>query len=166
MFGAVVRPSCRVWSSGPAVCFRPLGLFHSVCSQKRSRPRAPTQGRVLRRGDDPSTDLQAGFPKYVRFTSTWDHLLGSILLFFPFLSSRAGSPWRSLRTLSGFRRSACLSSGSRVRANGEPCDEKRCCVPQLMATSSTSSHHSSQFSSGVGTWSMPGAVLVQLAWLA
>ena len=89
-----------------------------LISQKRRRPRAPTQGPVFRRGDDPRTDLQAGIPKYVRFTWTWDRLLGIYYYILPIVSScisfsalpprafdpqarasgrastcRAGSPW-------------------------------------------------------------------------
>ena len=43
---AVVRSSCRVWPSGPVVWFRPPGLFLPF-SEKRRRPRAPTQGPVF-----------------------------------------------------------------------------------------------------------------------
>ena len=137
VLGAVVRPSSRVWSSGPVVCFRPPGLFLSVFSKKRSRPRAPNQGPVFGRGDNPRTDVQAGIPKYVRFTWTWDRLFGNLLLHVPcrfllrlFLRTpssrfrpqagasgrastyRAGSPWRLLlfTSLSSF-----LSAGSALK---------------------------------------------------
>ena len=43
VLGAVVRPSCRVWSSGLVVCFRLPGAFLSV----------------FQKGDDPRTDLSA-----------------------------------------------------------------------------------------------------------
>ena len=43
VLGAVVRPSCRVWSSGLVVCFRLPGPFLSV----------------FQKGDDPRTDLSA-----------------------------------------------------------------------------------------------------------
>ena len=56
-------PCCVVW-------FRPPGLFPSVFLKE-----AKTQGT------DPRTDLQAGIPKYVRFTWTWNWLLGIYYFF-------------------------------------------------------------------------------------
>ena len=44
VLGAVVRPSCRVWSSGLVVCFRLPGLFLSVF-----------QKEVTTQGTDPKT---------------------------------------------------------------------------------------------------------------
>ena len=86
-----LRSWCLVLLSGPpvgsVVWFCPLGLFLSVFVKE-----ATTQGT------DPRTDLQAGIPKYVRFTWTWDWLLG--------ISSSRCRPtgrgqWKSLHVQSG-----------------------------------------------------------------
>ena len=96
-------PCCVVW-------FRPPGLFLSLFLKE-----------VTTQGTDPRTNLQAGIPKYVRFTWTWERRLGFYSYIFPIVSScvsfsalpprafdpqagvcgrastcRAGSPWRLL----------------------------------------------------------------------
>ena len=76
--------SGSVCGSGPVVCswpycvvwFRPPGLFLSLFLKE-----------VTTQGTDPRTDLQAGIPKYVRFTWTWDRLLGIYSYIFPIVSS-------------------------------------------------------------------------------
>ena len=47
VLGAVVWSSCRVWSSGPVSGLVP-GTCFFLFSEKRRRPRAPTQGPVFR----------------------------------------------------------------------------------------------------------------------
>ena len=42
---------------------------------------------VTTQGTDPRTVLQAGIPNYVRFTWTWDRLLGIYFYLFPIVSS-------------------------------------------------------------------------------
>ena len=99
----------RPWPSVPVLC---VGLVPSCAPGL-----VALSGFVLRvstQGTDPRTDLQAGIPKYVRFTWTWDWLLGIYSYIFPIVSScasffalqggvcgrastcRAGSPWRLL----------------------------------------------------------------------
>ena len=65
VLGAVVRPSCRVWSSGLVVCFRLPGLFLSVF-QKEATIQGTDPGFPILEGDDPRTDLLTG-TTYLRF---------------------------------------------------------------------------------------------------
>ena len=66
-------------------------FFLPFFSKKRRRPRAPTQGPVFRRGDDPRTDLQSGIPKYVRHDSGIGS--GCWLLTLVFISSLCRLPY-------------------------------------------------------------------------
>ena len=86
-----------VWPRRPGPCppiseFPPFSLL---------RPASVQSGLSVvvgfpRRGDDPRTDLQEGISLFVRFTWTWDRLMGVHFCMFPIVSFRVSFSARPL----------------------------------------------------------------------